>query len=214
MKKYFCIILLLFSIISRPLSAQETKKKGSGFGIEAGVGYNTMNFTTDSIAGGDSAVSLHHFWLQPCVRVHYDIFLTHLGTNAVLKLKPFLGYYAFGGKQKPDDNGKYSVLSFATIEAGAGVTFDINDMFQITPVLKAAYIISATRRSVGQQAFPPHDIKTNYTAMTASAGLQLRFRIKHITIGAEGWYGLTNFNKAKGKYAKESNYCLLLGYEF
>jgi len=214
MNKYFCIFLLLFSIISQPSFAQETKKKGNGFGIVAGAGYNTMNFTINAAKGGDSAVSLHHLWMQPCVRVHYDIYLTRLGTNAILKLKPFLGYYAFGGKQKPADTGNYVIYSFASIEAGGGVAFAIKDMFQITPLLKAGYIMSATRRSMGPHQFSPHDVKTEFTSMEASVGLQLRYYIKHITIGAEAWYGLTNFNKAKGKTARENNYRLLVGYEF
>jgi len=33
-------------------------------------------------------------------------------------------------------------------------------------------------------------------------------------VGAEAWFGLTNFYKEEGKTAHENNYRLMIGYEF
>lgn len=215
MKRKFFIVLLLANILSFSLIAQETKKSYSGFGIEAGVGYNTMQYTLfQRVGGGDSTASLNVFWLQPCIRLHYDIFVKQLGLNNSMKVKPFLGYYTFGGKAKSDNIGNNSILAFGTIEAGVGLAFDIKNLFQITPLIKGQYVFSASKRTTGVPAPPVQDLKSDFKSFSSNIGLQMRFKYKHFTLGAEGWLGLTNFNKKDGKTAKENNYRLLIGYEF
>ena len=214
MKKYLLVSLFILTFFSNPLWAQDKKQSAKGFGIEAGVGYNSMNWLITSHAGNDSSVTLNHFWLQPCLRLHYDIFLRQIGLKSSLKLKPFIGYYTFGGKHKPDDVGNSKILSFGSIEAGIGLAFDINDYLQITPLVKAQYIFSATRRSIGIPTIPAQDLKADFNTLAANAGLQIRYKFRHFTLGAEGWLGLTNFYKPNGRLAKENNYRLLLGYEF
>ena len=216
MKKYKVLMLLWLCWASLPLFAQEPKNKGAGFGIEAGFGYNYMKYTLTSVAGGDSTAILDAIWVQPCFRLHYDVWLKQLGEKNSLFLKPFLSYYTFGGMQPADANGSKISLSFSSIEAGVGLAFDFIKKFQLTPLVKAQYIISAKERHIlaNQRGVPTKDIKAGFKEFSTNAGLQFRFRYRHFTIGLEGWLGLTNFNKAEGKTAKENNYRLLLGYEF
>ncbi len=218
MKKqlYFSLILILLVSCSLFGQEKEKKKSGEGFGLEVGVGYNSMLLSLKNPAGKDSMADLTDLWLQPCFRLHYDILLKAIGEKSSFKLKPFIGYYTFGGKHPADINGEKIILAFATIEAGVGLTFDINKWFQVSPLIKAQYIISAKERHLisGQQGVPTTDIRTNYNALASNAGLQIRFRYNHFTVGLEGWMGLTNFNKETGKSAKENNYRLLIGYEF
>jgi hypothetical protein len=214
MKKYLLVSVFLLSFISNPLWAQDKKQSAKGFGIEAGVGYNSMNWVITARAGGDSAVTLNHFWLQPCLRLHYDIFLKQIGLKSSLKLKPFVGYYTFGGKLKPDDNGYTKIMAFGSIEAGLGLAIDIKDYLQISPMVKAQYIFSAMRRSIEFNSRPSQDLKADFNTLSANAGLQIRYKYRHFTLGAEAWLGLTNYYKPEGKSAKENNYRLLLGYEF
>jgi hypothetical protein len=214
MKRHVLVALSFLVFISFDLSAQESGKSGAGLGIEAGVGYNSMKYTLNSLLGGDSAATLNTLWLQPCIRLHYDILLMPLGAKSNLKLKPFLGYYTFGGKHPVDNNENNIIIAFSSIEAGTGLTFDINNVIQITPAIKAQYIISAKERHITpNQNGSTDDLKANFRNIAANAGIQVRYKYKHFTIGLEAWMGLNNFNKQKGKTAKENNYRFLIGYE-
>jgi hypothetical protein len=214
MNKHLLVGMLVVILVSFGANAQETKRSATGFGIEAGVGYNTMNLIVIRTNGSDSLVSLNHFWMQPMLRLHYDIMLKQMGLKNNLFLKVFIGYYTFGGKLKPDESGNTKVLSFGSIEGGAGLCFDINHFFQITPMVKGQYIFSGTERFIGSKPTTPRDVKDITKSFSSNLGLQFRVKLKHITIGAEGWLGLTNFRKSEGKSAKENNYRLLIGYEF
>jgi hypothetical protein len=214
MKKHFYISLFFLTFISYPLLAQEKKKAPAGLGIEAGVGFNTMNMTVKAANGNDSAIALNHLWLQPCLRLHYDVKLKQMGEKNTLFLKTFIGYYTFGGKLKPDVNGNSVVVSLGSIEAGVGLTFDINHFFQVTPMIKGQYIFSASKRFIQTASRTPVDMKNNFTGFSSNAGLQARFKYKHFTLGLEGWLGLSDFHRSMVLSAKENNYRLLIGYEF
>ena len=187
------------------MKAQETKQKSAGFGIEAGVGYNTMNVTIKKNNGTDSTKSLNQMWMQPCIRVHYDFILKHIGAKNSLKLKPFVGYFTYGGKLK---EGSIRIFSFSAIELGTGLSFDVNNAFQITPLLKGQYIMKVSERTN-----TPQDVTKYFTGFAANVGLQFRFKYKRFTIGGEAWLGLTNCFKTNGNTAKENNYRILIGYE-
>ena len=214
MKKLFYILLFFLTFISFNLIAQEKKKSPAGFGIEAGVGYNSMDIIVLSNTGVDSTVTMNHFWLQPSLRLHYDIRMTAIGLKNNLLLKTLLGYYTFGGKLNPDNYGNSIVIALGSIEAGAGLAFDFNHLFQITPMIKGQYIFSASERFIQVTSKTPIDIKKDFKNFSSNAGLQLRFKYKHFTFGAEGWFGLTSFHKAEIHSAKEKNYRLMIGYEF
>jgi len=214
MKKQVLLALFFVCIYSFQIKAQETHRKAEGFGIEVGVGCNTMNIKLRSLSRTDSSVSLTHLWMQPCLRLHYDVVLTKIGNTGRLNLKPFIGYYTFGGKVKPDASGYTEILSFSSIEAGAGITYDIKNLFQITPLIKGQYIIAASERFIRDVSVPSADLKNTTQTFSANAGLQIRFKYHRFTAGAEAWLGLTDFNKSKGSTYKENNYRVLIGYEF
>jgi hypothetical protein len=215
MKKHFYITLFFISIISYPLIAQETKKSANGFGIEAGVGYNYLKLNYKVANSNDTSALFNNMWVQPCFRIHYDIKIKQLGVKNILKLKSFIGYYTFGGKHLPDVNSNRIILAFSSIEIGAGLSFDFSNRFQISPLLKAQYIVSAKERHLlsSQLGVPANDIKPDIRDIAANVGLQFRYMYHHFTIGAEAWYGLTNFYKTSGTSAKEINYRVMLGFE-
>ncbi|MEI6123865.1 MAG: hypothetical protein WCQ95_09555 [Bacteroidota bacterium] len=218
MKKLFYFLFVLANSVAVPCLAQKTetqaKPKAVGLGIEAGVGYNSMQTTLKLNTGEDSSATLNHFWMQPCIRLHYDIVLKKFGSNNYLKLKPFAGYYTFGGKLKPDQNGNTDIFAFSSLELGTGISIDINNKFQITPLIKAQYLLSAKHRYLRISNIPTSDIKTDYQTLAADAGLQFRFKYHHFTVGAEAWLGISNFSKLPNRTSKENNFRLLIGYEF
>ena len=206
MKNYLISLLFILILITMQVKAQETKQKSAGFGIEAGVGYNTMNVTIKKNNGTDSTKSLNQLWMQPCIRVHYDMVLMRFGSNKSLKLKPFVGYYTYGGKLKESST---RIFSFSAIELGTGLSLDVNNRFQITPLLKGHYITKVSERTK-----TPQDVTKYFKSFGANVGLQLRFKYKRFTVGGEAWMGLTNCMKTSGNSGKENNYRLLIGYEF
>ena len=206
MKNYLIPLLFILSLTTMNVKAQEKKQKSTGFGIEAGVGYNTMSVTIKQNNGNDSTKSLNQLWMQPCIRVHYDMVLIRFGSNKSLKLKPFIGYYTFGGKLK---EGTTRIFSFSAIELGTGLSFDVSNKFHITPLLKAQYITKVSERTKTVQ-----DVTKYFNSFSANVGLQLRFKYKRFTVGGEAWVGLTNCFKTNGNTAKENNYRILIGYEF
>jgi len=210
------ITIFLFSLIflfSFSSFSQEEKKTPTGLGLEAGMGYNMMTLSgTDST--GNFVSNFNRFWMQPCLRVHYDIKLKEFGKKNSLKVKVFLGYYTFGGKIKLNDKGEFNILSFASIEGGAGLSIDINNMFQISPLFKAQYVMTATERYIRETSHPSTDVKDITNRFCYNAGMQLRFKYRHFTVGLEGWYGLADIHNKSDKIAKENNFRLLIGFEF
>jgi len=159
MKKNLLLLFIFLNILSYPLLAQKKSKTPTGFGIEAGLGYNTTKLTVKKPSGEDTTFSFIHVWFQPSIRLHYDIKLYQMGVNSVLKLKTLLGYYSFGGKLKPDKSGKSEVLTFGSIEAGVGLAFDVYHMFEITPMIKTQYIFSATDHLIISTPTTAKDLK-------------------------------------------------------
>lgn len=215
MKKQLLLFLCTVFFCLSSLMAQENKKAPAGLGFEAGMGYNMLTLQGKSLSGNDTTVFYKRFWMQPCIRLHYDIRIKDFsGGKSTLKVKTFLGYYAFGGKAKVSDIGEYDIVSLSSIEAGAGLSFDIIEMVQISPLIKGQYVFAASERYIRETAKPSTDIKEQTNLFSYNAGLQLRFKYKHFTIAAEGWYGLADIHKDKSKTAKENNFRILLGYEF
>ncbi|HOY30646.1 MAG TPA: outer membrane beta-barrel protein [Bacteroidales bacterium] len=215
MKKQLLLFLCAGFLCLSSLIAQETKKTPAGLGIDAGMGYNMMNLSGKTNSGNDTMVHYNRFWIQPCLRLHYDIRIRDFsGSRNSLKIKTFIGYYTFGGKSKKNDIGEYDIVSFSSIEAGAGLAFDLANMFQITPLVKAQYVITATERYIRETSIPASKINDITNLFSYNAGLQFRFRYKHFTVGIEGWYGLADIHKGTDKKAKENNFRLLIGYEF
>ncbi len=215
MKKQLLLALFFVFILSFQIKAQETHRKVEGIGIEVGVGYNFMKLHLE-LTDLDSTATLNNLWMQPSTRIHYDMMLKQIGKKNSLKLKTFLGYYTFGGKTLADAKGNRLILAFGSIEAGAGLTFDFLNRFQLTPLIKAQYIISGKQRHLlkDQSGVPTEDIRTDVQNLSANAGLQFRFKYRHFTLGAEAWIGLNDFYKKDGYSAKENNYRVLIGYEF
>lgn len=214
MKKQFNLFIIIATISISSLTAQTAKKAPTGLGIDAGVGYNMMNLEGTTNSGADTVVRYKLFWVQPCLRIHYDINVKNFGTSNSLKVKTFVGYYTFGGKVKKSDIGEYDIVAFSSIEAGAGITLDFIKMVQVTPMFKAQYVFSANERYIRETSTPAKDVMNITNPFSYNAGLQLRFKYKHFTIGIEGWYGLSDIHKDAGKIAKENNFRLLVGYEF
>lgn len=213
-KKIALFIFIGFFCLSSAF-AQETKKTPVGLGIDAGMGYNILVRTEKTQSGDDSVNKYNRFWMQPCLRIHYDINVKNFGKSNSLKIKTFLSYYTFGGKIKlPNDKGEYDILSFASIEAGTGLAIDIVNMFQISPMIKGHYVFSPLKRYIRENSRPADNIKKEIVPFGCNIGLQLRFKYKHFTVGAEGWYGLLDILNSPGYTAKESNFRILTGYEF
>ncbi len=212
-KTPYFIVVLLFFVYSLP--AQEVRKTPTGLGIDAGIGYNMFVLHGKTMAGNDSTVFLNRFWMQPCLRLHYDIKIKDFGSGkTILKVKTFLGYYTFGGKAKVSDIGEYDIVSLSSVEAGAGLSFDFIEMVQISPLIKGQYVFTASERYIRETAKPATDIKDQTNLFSYNFGLQLRFKYRYFTVAAEGWYGLADIHKDKNKTAKENNFRILLGYEF
>ncbi|MCK9612883.1 MAG: hypothetical protein PHR81_08330 [Bacteroidales bacterium] len=205
--------IFMFSIQSI-LFAQEAKKTPVGLGIDLGLGYNTMNETIEKDDGSDSTVKYNCLFIQPCFRLHYDIRVKDFGKSNSLKIKTFLGYYAFGGKIKYGGAGLIDVITLSSIEAGAGLSLDFIEMFQLSPLFKAQYVVLSTKRFVRENPEPPRDIKADIKPFSYNAGFQFRFKYKHFTIAAEAWLGLVDISKKANESIKENNYRLILGYEF
>lgn len=201
-------------LLNNPIFSQEKKNRIEGFGIEAGLGYNTMKIETFTFLGKDTTLKYNRFWMQPCIRLHYDFKIWKMGEKNSMKLKTILGYYSFGGKLKPDTQGNSEIISFGSIELAAGLAFDIGGFLQFTPSLKAQYVFSATSRPIRVNGgIPQRNIMKYTNPLASSAGLQIRYKFRRFTVAAEGWYGLTDLIKDKTK-AGEINYRLMLGYEF
>jgi len=212
-KTLFLFVAILFFVYSLP--AQQVRKTPTGLGIEAGMGYNIMTRSEKNRSGGDSVNRYNRFWMQPCLRLHYDITVKNFGKSNSLKVKTFLSYYTFGGKFKlPNDKGEYDIYSFASFEAGAGLSVDFNNMFQVSPLIKGHYVFTPLKRYIREITKPADNIKEDVFPFGCNIGVQLRFKYKHFTIGAEGWYGLTDILNSPGYVAKESNFRLMAGYEF
>jgi len=214
MKKQFILFMVIATFCFSSLYAQNTKKAPTGLGIDAGIGYNMMNLEGKTNSGVDTISRYSQFWMQPCLRIHYDINVKNFGQSNSLKVKTFVSYYTFGGKLKKSDIGEFDVVAFSSIEAGAGITFDFVKMFQISPLFKAQYIFSANERYIRETSKPAKDVKSTTNPFCYNAGLQFRFKYKHFTVGIEGWYGLSDIHKDADKTAKENNFRLLVGYEF
>lgn len=215
MNRKIASLIIISLLISSVAYSQDKKKVPAGLGFEAGMGYNMLTLEGKGLSGADTTVHCNSFWMQPSIRLHYDVKVKDFGLkNNSIKLKTFLGYYTFGGKVKVSEAGEYNILSFASIEAGAGPTFDFMDMFQLTPMFKAQYVVSANERYIRETSRPALNIRELTNLFSYNAGLQFRFKYKHFTVGLEGWYGLADIHKDKDKSAKENNFRLLVGYEF
>ncbi len=214
MKKRFTLYIAIATFCFSTLNAQNTRKVPTGLGIDAGVGYNMMNLEGKTNSGTDTIVRYNLFWVQPCLRIHYDINVKNFGQSNSLKVKTFISYYTFGGKVKKSDIGEYDIVAFSSIEAGAGITLDFIKMFQVSPLFKAQYVFSANERYIRETSKPAKDVMSITNLFSYNAGLQFRFKYKHFTVGIEGWYGLSDIHKDADKIAKENNFRLLVGYEF
>jgi len=214
MKRTLFTIFLIIGFYTLPAFCQETKKSPAGLGIEMGLGYNMMGLSTKTDSG-TFTTNYRKMWIQPCIRIHYDIKVRDFDTRGNrLKIKTLLSYYTFGGKAEVSDIGEYNIVSFSSLEAGAGLAFEIINMFQLTPMIKGQYVFAANERYIREIRKEPTDIKNQTNLFNYNAGLQFRYRFKHFTIALEGWYGLSDVHKSEAKTARESNYRFLFGYEF
>jgi hypothetical protein len=214
MKKQFILFIVFTSFCFSSLYAQNTKKTPTGLGIDLGIGYNMMTLDGKTNLGVDTTSHYNQFWMQPCLRIHYDINVKNFGQANSLKVKTFIGYYTFGGKLKRSDIDEFDIVAFSSIEAGAGITLDFIKMFQVSPLFKAQYVFSANERYIREKSKPAKDVINTTNVFCYNAGLQFRFKYKHFTVGIEGWYGLSDIHKDANKTAKENNFRLLVGYEF
>lgn len=235
----FIILIALSSIVSYTF-AQGEKKHQNKFGIEEGVGYNTLTFKYTNIGqpGFKSNYAEHasNFCVQLNARIFYSISI-HTFSNSLhkkLMMPVFIGYYTFGGVQNVSGAGTMdvppSIISpnkittlFRSIETGINPCFEINNI-QIGLLLKAQYILSVKEKfhydNYYKHTIEEMDASSNYKKIAMNTGIKLKYKIKKFSIAAETYFGITNLydHSTYGDDGKlrvtENNYRLLLGYEF
>jgi hypothetical protein len=207
-----------------PLHAQT--KWYNGLCIEAGAGYNTMNIASaNHYFNTDTSYSRTTFGIQPAIRLSYAFSLSKKDSTRFF-LSPFIGYYIFGGKSRTEANGYKDVYKFNSLEAGVIPSMRVYKGLYAGAGVKGQYIFSVQQKYYGILNQPdsiPRSWETKnqsdiYYSCAWNAGVQLKYRVKHFTVAAEGWFGLSNLFSLESDlvtvHTTENNYRVMIGYNF
>ncbi len=217
-------IAVIFILGAKPLSGQSSWHKG--ISIEAGAGYNTAAWkSVDHFFDTTITFKRNAFSLQPAFRLSYTIPVGK-EDSARLKLTPFVGYYVFGGKSSPDTSGYEDVFLCNSIEAGIIPEYRVWRGLHVGVGFKGQYIFSTKMKHYGYfgqadsipREWGTQDISDLYYSYAFNTGVQVKYRLKHLTFAAEGWFGITNLFSFKSPTidvrVTENNYRILIGYAF
>jgi hypothetical protein len=220
-----CFVFLFACVIAIvPLRAQT--KWYNGLAIETGAGYNTMSIATaNHYFNTDTSYSRTTFGIQPAIRLSYEFALSQKDSTRFF-LAPFIGYYIFGGKSRTEANGYKDVYKFNSLEAGIIPSMRVYKGLYAGIGIKGQYIFSVRQKYYGilnqpdsvPRTWETRDQSDIYYLYAGNAGVQLKYRVKHITIAAEGWFGLSNLFSLKSDLVDvrttENNYRIMIGYSF
>jgi len=197
-RSLFLVIIILFS---NSIFAQNSSFYNN-FGIETGVGQNTLNWSkyTGILTIGASNIDRNNLYLTSTYRIYYKIcFYNHIC------FQPFLGYHKFGGKSSEDQ------YTFNALEIGLLPQFNYKNIscgigYKINKIFKARYYYneSVLNRS------------SWFTDYSQNIGLRASYLFNEINISAETWFGFEDLSSGPTKGGKifENHFRLLLGYTF
>ncbi|MCB9232330.1 MAG: hypothetical protein H6581_11745 [Bacteroidia bacterium] len=148
-----------------------------------------------------------------------------LSENLSISLRPFLGYYVFGGKSRIEPNGYQDIFLFKSVEAGLIPSLEVNQRFRFSFMLKGQYIIETTARyygTIGQpdsipRTWASRDFTPIYSRIAMNTGLRFDYKMGHFFMGMESWVGFTNLNALRSEEFRlgvfEKNLRLCVGFE-
>ena len=223
--KYLLIVNLTIPTI---VSGQD-HKLFNNFCIEIGPAYNTATWNInihDQSFDYDTIFRRNKFWITPTLRIKYNFSILKINNNLKLKVSPFIGYNAFGGKSGRGLGGYHDYYLFQSIEIGIQPSLDFKNKVQISCGFKGQYIFNAKALYYGGLNQPDsvprkwltRDVNDWIADYSINVGIGIRYKIKKLTLGAESWFGLSNiyFSEVDMKSIRitENNYRLLIGIEF
>lgn len=200
MKPLILNLLMLFPL----MGWTQSPTFWQGFKPEIGIGYSTARWIVEDSQNGisDTTFRRNRLWTNPSFRLNYSFDLIRINDRINLSLRPFIGYFVFGGRSRVEPEGYEDLFRFRSAEVGLIPSLEIDDAFRLSLGLKGQYIFDVEAEfygNLGQGAGTPREWRVRnvsrlYSQTAMNIGARFDYKIARFIIGIEGWAGITNLN--------------------
>jgi hypothetical protein len=198
------LILIIIASFSDDIFAGFNRSGIHGFGIELGVGYNRLLWSSpvSIMTPGGVPVNRTDVFITPTIRVFgkWDL-LNHI------YLQPLFGYNQYGGRSDQDkytfhamELGLFALYKYSNLAFGLGL--------KLQRPLSVQYHISLYDYD--------EDRSDWFVKYSGDAGIRVSYVIRYFCMGFESWFGISNLadGPLSGATVHESHYRVMIGYHF